>query len=204
MLRYVMPGILLWAVDRAARLWNSAAAYREVSVAPLPGNAVRITVKAPAFALRCEPGQWAYLSLSGARGISGAEVRRRSLLIKSTLPPPRKKVPFLSPRSPPQVHPFSLAPSLKPGVVSFVVQSQGKGTFTGRLRDLAMASASIPTHVGRQLSGLPNGLVARLDGPYGQLSVRLEDYDTIVLVAGGAGVVPMVRAPDSSPWPHVA
>lgn len=75
MLRYVMPPLLLWAADRALRLWHSRAAYRDVTLQPLPGNAVRVTVKAAAFAAQCcEPGQWVYLSFSGANGVSGAEV----------------------------------------------------------------------------------------------------------------------------------
>lgn len=37
----------------------------------------------------------------------------------------------------------------------------------------------------------PTGITARLDGPYGSFSVRLQDYKLLVLVAGGIGVTPM-------------
>ena len=54
----------------------------------------------------------------------------------------------------------------------------GRDTWTGRLHFLATHPAAKPPTV-------------YLDGPYGKLAVPVEEYESLVLVAGGIGITPM-------------
>ena len=73
-------------------------------------------------------------------------------------------------------HPFSVAYG-DSDRISFYVQAQGKGSWTRRLLIAAEGGA----------------MVASLDGPYGGLSLRLEDYDSLYLIAGGSGITPLLN-----------
>jgi len=77
-----------------------------------------------------------------------------------------------------QWHPFSIssAPSEAAGdSFTFHILDMGPGTFTN---EVANVGAKITT--------------ARVDGPYGRLSMPLEKYQNIFLAAGGIGVTPMM------------
>ena len=79
-----------------------------------------------------------------------------------------------------QWHPFTVTnPPGKPDVLSLVIKAKGPGSFTTRLHDTAQAAAAGAT------------MQVRLEGPYGILGLNLENYSTLVLLAGGTGVTPM-------------
>jgi hypothetical protein len=68
MLGYVLPPLILWALDAALRVVRSARAYDVAAVTPLPDGAVRLDV-ATRGALRVAPGQWAYVQLPGVSAL---------------------------------------------------------------------------------------------------------------------------------------
>lgn len=76
-----------------------------------------------------------------------------------------------------QWHPFSMSCPAQndDGTITFHIKDMGNGTFTHRLRKLAQAGAT--------------ELFVRLEGPYGTTSISPYDYENIVLVAGGIGMV---------------
>ena len=78
-------------------------------------------------------------------------------------------------------HPFSIS-TVGPEArdYNFVIKGMGKGTFTNRLISFC----------GR--SDIPE-LQVSVEGPYGQLSVRLKEYASIWICAGGIGAAPMVN-----------
>ena len=84
-----------------------------------------------------------------------------------------------------QSHPFSVSSiGPHPNDINFVIKSMGKDTFTEQLR----------TWVGQSSSS--NGgepLRTAMEGPYGQLSLRLEEYKELWVCCGGIGAAPMIN-----------
>ena len=78
-------------------------------------------------------------------------------------------------------HPFSVSYKKGENELVFHIKTWGvKGSFTERLRELASKSDAV------KLNPL-------LQGPYGNLSVRIEEYDSIWLCAGGIGITPLLN-----------
>lgn len=73
-------------------------------------------------------------------------------------------------------HPFTIASSPVTGAAEFWVRVGVAGSWTSRLA--ALAAAATP-------AALPAVLV---DGPYGRAAVRYYECETLVIVAGGAGI----------------
>jgi len=84
-----------------------------------------------------------------------------------------------------QSHPFSIssAPSVD-GIFSLHAKDMGLGTFTHRLGLLADDVANYSSEE------LQRTFSVAVDGPYGRLSVPLDQYSAIVFLAGGIGVTP--------------
>jgi len=80
-----------------------------------------------------------------------------------------------------QWHPFSISSRADSENFTFHIKNMGKGTFTGRLHD----------YMGKN----PNGRIY-VDGPYGHCAVRWEEYTSLILIAGGIGVTPMIAILD--------
>lgn len=92
------------------------------------------------------------------------------------------------------------------GDLEFVISATGaQGSFTRRLRQHAAAQEG-PAAAGGAVA------CARVwvDGPYGELGLRPEDYRVVVLISGGIGVTPMARSPPApsifsrSPFPSLS
>ena len=64
----------------------------------------------------------------------------------------------------------------------------GDGTWTRQLFDIVEKSEADESESNPSTPKLPT---VYLDGPYGKLSVKVDDYDSLVLVAGGIGITPM-------------
>lgn len=175
MVRLVSPPLLLWAADRAARAWRLAGRppHAVVALEALPGGATRVVVVPTAAppaggkwgcaaakfakpAQQPQPGQWAYLSLSGVPGISSLEL-----------------------------HPFSLAPP-RPGATGdpphalhFIVQATGaENSFTRRLHAAALAlqhgaAAGASASVSARGGGSAKGAVPPPSAPPPQQQQRL-------------------------------
>ena len=78
-------------------------------------------------------------------------------------------------------HPFSVSYQKEKNELTFHIKSWGvKGSFTDKLRKLVAKSDTIK-------------LNPVLQGPYGSLSVRLEEYDSIWICAGGIGITPLLN-----------
>ena len=78
-------------------------------------------------------------------------------------------------------HPFSIS-TVGPGKgdLNFVIKGMGKGTFTDRLSAFCQRSDAPRLAIG-------------VEGPYGHLGVRLEEYQVLWICAGGIGAAPMVN-----------
>lgn len=84
-------------------------------------------------------------------------------------------------------HPYSVcAGPADPCLLTFVVKDVGSATWSHKVHELAgsLASQSNQTRAVQETA-------IRVGGPYGCLSVDLEDYDRLLLVGGGVGVTPL-------------
>jgi hypothetical protein len=68
MLGYVLPPLILWALDAALRFARSVRTHDVLAITPLPDGAVRLDV-ATRGALRVAPGQWAYVQVPGVSAL---------------------------------------------------------------------------------------------------------------------------------------
>ena len=66
--------------------------------------------------------------------------------------------------------------------MTFHIKSEGPRSFTGKLQRICSGS-----------SGPSKQLRAKVEGPYGKLSVELGDYEHLWICAGGIGVAPMIN-----------
>ncbi|KAG9448813.1 hypothetical protein H6P81_008778 [Aristolochia fimbriata] len=82
-----------------------------------------------------------------------------------------------------QWHPFSVSSnsSLEPDRISVIVKRDGN--WTRKLIEKLASSPDIP---------LLDRLEVSMEGPYGPISTDFLRYETLVLVAGGSGIVPMI------------
>jgi ferric-chelate reductase len=76
-----------------------------------------------------------------------------------------------------QWHPFSSIVTPDGKSLGFCVKAMGSGSFTRKLLEKA---------------GTQYDLQANLCGPFGKMSLNVERYDAVVLVAGGVGITPMM------------
>ncbi|CEG39551.1 uncharacterized protein PHALS_09793 [Plasmopara halstedii] len=76
-----------------------------------------------------------------------------------------------------QWHPFSAVVTPDGNSIGFTIKAMGNGSFTRKLLEKA---------------GTQYELKANLCGPFGKMSLDLEHYDVVVLVAGGVGITPMM------------
>ncbi|GAB9473180.1 Transmembrane protein [Globisporangium polare] len=76
-----------------------------------------------------------------------------------------------------QWHPFSAIVTANGKSVGFCVKAMGEGTFTRKLVDEALKKHVVPVS---------------LCGPFGKLSLDVDRYDVVLVVAGGVGITPMV------------
>jgi predicted ferric reductase len=81
-----------------------------------------------------------------------------------------------------QWHPFSISSRSGSGNFTFHIKNMGPGTFTGALHEYFAAKKT--------------GARVNIDGPYGRSAVRFEEYESILLLAGGVGVTPMAAILD--------
>ncbi|KAG7401192.1 hypothetical protein PHYBOEH_002376 [Phytophthora boehmeriae] len=77
-----------------------------------------------------------------------------------------------------QWHPLSTIVTPDGKSVGFCVKDMGYGSFTRKLLEKA---------------GTQHDLKANLCGPFGKISLDVERYDAIVVVAGGVGITPMMN-----------
>ena len=75
-----------------------------------------------------------------------------------------------------QWHPFSISSSPQNEYLECHIKSMGKGTWTENLYKMAKEKKSVTVFV---------------DGPYGNPSIEIKRYSSLVLCAGGIGITPM-------------
>lgn len=76
-----------------------------------------------------------------------------------------------------QWHPFSAIVTANGKSVGFCVKAMSEGTFTRKLVDEALKKHVVPVS---------------LCGPFGNLSLDVDRYDIVLIVAGGVGITPMM------------
>ncbi|KAH7484404.1 hypothetical protein PRIC1_003712 [Phytophthora ramorum] len=76
-----------------------------------------------------------------------------------------------------QWHPFSSIVTPDGKSLGFCIKAMGNGSFTRKLMEKA---------------GTQYELTANLCGPFGKMSLNVDRYDAVVLVAGGVGITPMM------------
>jgi len=81
-----------------------------------------------------------------------------------------------------QWHPFSISSRSGSGNFTFHIKNMGPGTFTGALHEYFAAKKTDAR--------------VNIDGPYGRSAVRFEEYESVLLLAGGVGVTPMAAILD--------
>lgn len=87
-------------------------------------------------------------------------------------------IPTLTPL---EWHPFSISSAPEGSTLTFHIKNMGKDTWTSRLSRIYCS----PDY---QVDPLP---IVNVDGPYGR-PPSFEDYETVILVAGGIGVTPLI------------
>mmetsp|Transcript_22693 Transcript_22693/g.31604 ORF Transcript_22693/g.31604 Transcript_22693/m.31604 type:complete len:561 (+) Transcript_22693:59-1741(+) len=93
-----------------------------------------------------------------------------------------------------QWHPFSITSSpYDMQRFSFHIKDMGPGTWTGQLHELYnnAKKGAKENELGSELF-FSNSIEIKVDGPYGNVKLPYEHYKTIVLVAGGIGITPMI------------
>ena len=175
MFTFTLPAITLYGLDKLVFAWRARRAF-SATATELPGGAVRLEV---ATHVHMRPGQYMYVHCAAV--------------------------------SPFEWHPFSIvssgggkggeADACLDGVstewddgaedgLEAALLAAGGGQRTVFL--LKGASGNPRSFASRLLAANQAALRVRLDGPYGALSLSLERYDCVVLVAGGVGITPMV------------
>lgn len=81
-----------------------------------------------------------------------------------------------------QWHPFSISSRGGAPNFTFHIKNMGGGTYTAALHEYFSRNQS--------------GVRVNIDGPYGRSAVRFEDYESVLLLAGGIGVTPMAAILD--------
>jgi len=159
---YVWPGLLLWGLDRSARVFRIAFFNRifrlksgsaQATVELLSEDTIRLNLRRPVC---WSAGQHAYLTLPG---VSTIPFEAHPFTISTIPNPPKKKKDDLSNGD---------------KELSFIIR--GRNGFTGLLRNHAANGANAGTPV-----------LALFDGPYGA-PPDLSVYSTCVLISGGSGV----------------
>jgi predicted ferric reductase len=77
-------------------------------------------------------------------------------------------------------HPFSVSSyegEHGPGVFTVHCKNMGKDTWTGKLRDIELSASDV-----------------QIEGPFGNLAVNISNFSTVIFIAGGIGVTPMINA----------
>lgn len=83
-----------------------------------------------------------------------------------------------------QWHPFSISSRGSAPNFTFHIKNMGVGTYTGALHAYFAQAQN------------KSGVRVNIDGPYGRSAVRFEDYESVLLLAGGIGVTPMAAILD--------
>jgi predicted ferric reductase len=74
-------------------------------------------------------------------------------------------------------HPFSAIVTPDGDSIGFCIKAMGKGSYTRTLLEEAQKKHAVSVN---------------LSGPYGQMSLNVDHYDVVILVAGGVGITPML------------
>ncbi|KAF0713817.1 Aste57867_4198 [Aphanomyces stellatus] len=78
-------------------------------------------------------------------------------------------------------HPFSAVVTPDGDSIAFCIKAMGADRFTDKVVRYVTAA-----------NGDGSRLTLRLDGPHGKPSLDVDDYDVLVLVAGGIGITPLI------------
>jgi len=161
---FMLPGMLLWIVDRVLRLLGACEVVRVHGLEALTVEGVsdsRLAPGAPTTELVTKvsftwPGQ--------------SRVHSPGMYVLVNVPQIAQH----------EWHPFSLSCSPLDTKATLHVKSMGEGTFTGLLHDLAKTSS-------------PGNAVMNVQGPYGP-KVSLGDCSNVLLIAGGIGITALLSA----------
>ncbi|CAE8652510.1 unnamed protein product [Polarella glacialis] len=167
---FVLPGVLLWTVDRVVRLCGACEVVRVQEMEPLEVSAAAAMTEETEQTKKKKPMPAERVTKVAFTWPGQARTHSPSMFVMVNFP----QISF------DEWHPFSLSSSPLDSIATIHVKDMGEGSFSGRLHKLALAA-----------SKLPHGVVMNVQGPYGS-RVNLHESQEVVLVAGGIGITPMV------------
>eukprot|EP00811_Abedinium_folium_P036650 NODE_933_length_2690_cov_14.382755.p1 GENE.NODE_933_length_2690_cov_14.382755~~NODE_933_length_2690_cov_14.382755.p1 ORF type:complete len:806 (+),score=195.38 NODE_933_length_2690_cov_14.382755:313-2418(+) len=163
---FLLPGVVLWCVDRALRFMSAA---EPVCIKELTPLAIACkTDAAPGRPSQNAPERITKVAFAW-RGQERIHSPGMYVLVN---------FPQLSLG---EWHPFSLSSSPMDMAATLHVKDMGPGTFTNQLHELAGVSC-----------GGGDGVVMNVQGPYGPVFDTFAT-ESLLLVAGGIGITPMVN-----------
>ncbi|CAE8653330.1 unnamed protein product [Polarella glacialis] len=174
---FVLPGVLLWMVDRVVRLCGACEGVQVQEMEPLEAAAATTTITTTEEAQETKKKQKKPTPAERVTKVAftwpgQARTHSPSMFVVVNFPQISLN----------EWHPFSLSSSPLDSTATIHVKDMGEESFSGRLHKLALAA-----------SNLPHGVVMNVQGPYGS-RVNLHESQEVVLVAGGIGITPMVSA----------
>jgi predicted ferric reductase len=178
---YIVPGLTLYLIDCMVRLNKFAKPYEIIALNALEDDIVELT-----FAEHTNPGYRKKRSLKGGPAQKG-EVGLAPEGIHFQM---GQYVFMCLPNiSVVQSHPFNIASAENDRYTTCYIKSQGPGTFTGDLLDLAKKlknSSGEGDTIPVPLKYIP----IHIEGPYG-LPFDYKSCSSILLVGGGIGITPL-------------
>lgn len=168
--QFLLPGLILWGLDRAVRFANNFRTLSVASIAHYPGDVTKIRVEGLE---RTHPGQIAFVQLPGVSFLNWH--------------------PFTIASAPQD----STATFAIRGLGGFTNKVQRLAAEAGGAD--AMSSVSSVSMMARDPSKPTGGpvivkpgadLKIRLDGPYGTGALQYEQFPVVAIVAGGIGITP--------------
>ncbi|EPE34249.1 Ferredoxin reductase-like, C-terminal NADP-linked [Glarea lozoyensis ATCC 20868] len=169
---FLLPGLLLWGVDRAIRFWDNFRRVEAKSITTLSGDVTKFTIEGRQVT---HPGQIAWVQIPGVSFLNWH--------------------PFTVASAPGQEHAvFAIrglggyTKRLNHLAMDNNIDSTKKMSTSSAEPD--KSSSIMPTSVSNTSVTTDKPLKIRVDGPYGVGGTRWGLYPVTVLVAGGIGITP--------------
>eukprot|EP01087_Luapelamoeba_hula_P007878 TRINITY_DN1936_c0_g1_i1.p1 TRINITY_DN1936_c0_g1~~TRINITY_DN1936_c0_g1_i1.p1 ORF type:complete len:501 (+),score=60.35 TRINITY_DN1936_c0_g1_i1:83-1585(+) len=172
---YILPGVILYIIDRIVRFRRSRVETDLVSLTHQPGGILfsgRVTrLEVLRADMSYEPGQFCFINIPAVSRL--------------------------------EWHPFSIASAPHEKTLRFIIQAKNKLSWSDKLYKLAYkttdeAATPFSSYKGFRLAGRKQELSfsgtveVKVDGPYGDFSYYYSTAQVVVLIGGGIGITPLI------------